>query len=197
MDLYKSIIVAIWLCVVYAIWAATEAGDPGYGQASFLAGGILAHLYLRKRKLERPRADGEIMIPEADFSVEIPDEGDKYYFSENSYRKIIWLSTIFSLISISIFIETVTYQQDYLTWGIIALIFGIVVFLIPIFLPVKDDIETLKKRAEKERTKAWHKGKINHTDESKENSENSEETEKNVKETEAERNDMAIPKEKK
>ena len=54
MDLYKSIIVAIWLCVVYAIWAATEAGDPGYGQASFLAGGILAHLYLRKRKLERP-----------------------------------------------------------------------------------------------------------------------------------------------
>jgi len=160
MDLYKSIIAAIWLCVVYAIWAATEAGDPGYGQASFLAGGILAHFYLRKRKLERRRTDSKIAIPEANFSVEIPDEGDKYYFSENSYRKIIWLSTIFSLISISIFIETVTYQQDYLTWGIIALIFGTVVFLIPIFLPVKDDIETLKKRAEKERTKAWHKGKF-------------------------------------
>ena len=165
MDLYKSIIAAIWLCVVYAIWAATEAGDPGYGQASFLAGGILAHFYLRKRKLERPRTDSKIAIPEANFSVEIPDEGDKYYFSENSYRKIIWLSTIFSLISISIFIETVTYQQDYLTWGIIALIFGTVVFLIPIFLPVKDDIETLKKRAEKERKKAWHKGKFDQSSE--------------------------------
>ena len=185
MDLYKSIIVAIWLCVVYAIWAATAAGDPGYGQVAFLAGGIFAHLYLRKRKLERPRADSEIVIPEADFSVEIPDEGDKYYFSEKSYRKIIWLSTIFSLISISIFIETVTYQQNYLTWGILALIFGLLVFIIPMFLPVKDDIETLRKRAEKERTKAWHKGKFNVTDESEED----------VEEPEAERSDMASPKE--
>ena len=142
MDLYKSIIVAIWLCVVYAIWAATEAGDPGYGQVAFLAGGIFAHLYLRKRKLERPRIDNsEIEIPDAKFSVEIPDEGDKYYFSESSYRKIIWISTILSLVSISIFIETLTYQQDYLRWGIVALIFGLIVFIIPIFLPIKDDIE--------------------------------------------------------
>ena len=84
MDLYNSIIVAIWLCVVYAIWAATEAGDPGYGQVAFLAGGIFAHLYLRKIKLERPVSNNEIEIPDADFSVEIPDEGNKYYFSENS-----------------------------------------------------------------------------------------------------------------
>ena len=53
MDLYNSIILAIWLCVAYAIWAATAAGDPGYGQAAFLGGGIVAHLYLRKKKLER------------------------------------------------------------------------------------------------------------------------------------------------
>ena len=178
MNLYNSIIVAIWLCVVYAIWAATEAGDPGYGQVAFLAGGIFAHLYLRKRKLERPRIDeGDIEIPDAKFSVEIPDEGDKYYFSESSYRKIIWISTIVSLISISFFIETVTYQQDYLKWGIISLVFGLIVFIVPIFLPVKDDIKTLMKRAEKERAKAWHKGKVNHDDESKEDSENSEEIE--------------------
>ena len=178
MNLYNSIIVAIWLCVVYAIWAATEAGDPGYGQVAFLAGGIFAHLYLRKRKLERPRIDeGDIEIPDAKFSVEIPDEGDKYYFSESSYRRIIWISTIVSLISISFFIETVTYQQDYLKWGIISLVFGLIVFIVPIFLPVKDDIKTLMKRAEKERAKAWHKGKVNHDDESKEDSENSEEIE--------------------
>ena len=175
MDLYKSIIAAIWLCVVYAIWAATAAGDPGYGQAAFLAGGILAHLYLRKRKLERPRADSEIVIPDAKFSVEIPDEGDKYYFSESSYRRIIWISTIVSLISISFFIETVTYQQDYLKWGIISLIFGLIVFIVPIFLPVKDDIQTLMKRAEKERTKAWRRGKFNHDDESEDNNETEDE----------------------
>ena len=49
--------------------------------------------------------------------------------------------------------------------GIISLILGIVVFLAPILLPVKDDIETLKKRAQKERTKAWHKGKFNQSSE--------------------------------
>lgn len=168
MDLYNSIIVAIWLAVLYAIWAATMAGDPGYGQAAFLAGGIFAHLYLRKRKLERPRVNSEnIEIPEANFSVEIPDEGDKYYFSERDYRKITWATTIFSLLTISIFIETVAYQQDYLFWGIISLILGIIVFLIPILLPVKDDIETLKKRAQKERTKAWHKGKFDPSNEEK------------------------------
>ena len=196
MDLYKSIIVAIWLCVVYAIWAATEAGDPGYGQVAFLAGGIFAHLYLRKRKLERPRIDNsEIEIPDAKFSVEIPDEGDKYYFSESSYRRIIWISTIVSLISISFFIEAVTYQQNYLKWGIISLVFGLIVFIVPIFLPVKDDIETLMKRAEKERTKAWHKGKFNHDDEAEEDSENSKETEEDVEEPEDERSKMTVPKE--
>ena len=192
MDLYNSIIVAIWLCVLYAIWAATAAGDPGYGQVAFLAGGIFAHLYLRKRKLERPRIDeGELEIPDAKFSVEIPDEGDKYYFSESSYRKIIWISTILSLVSISIFIETLTYQQDYLRWGIVALIFGLIVFIIPIFLPIKDDIETLMKRAEKERTKAWRKGKFNHADESEEDSESGEEIE-----GDDDLREMSLPKEK-
>ncbi len=161
MDLYNSIIVAIWLCVAYAIWAATAAGDPGYGQVAFLFGGIFAHLYLRKIKLERPiTKNDEITIPDADFTVEIPDEGDKYYFSEKSYRKIIWISTIISMILISIFIETITYQPEYLIWGLVAFIFGLIIFIIPIFLPIKDDIETLRKRAEKERIKAWRRGKF-------------------------------------
>ena len=56
-------------------------------------------------------------------------------------------------------------------WGIIALIFGLIVFIIPIFLPIKDDIETLRKRAEKERIKAWRKGKFNYDDEGAENDE--------------------------
>ena len=166
MDLYNSIILAIWLCGAYAIWAATAAGDPGYGQAAFLGGGIVAHLYLRKKKLERPvGTKDKLTIPEAKFSVEIPDEGDKYYFSEKSYRRIIWISTIFSLLAISLFIETLAYQQDYILWGILSFIVGIIVFIIPIFLPIKDDIETLMKRAEKERTKAWRKGKFDLSDE--------------------------------
>ena len=168
MNLYYAIITSIWVAVLYAIWAATEAGDPGYGQIAFLVGGLVATWYIRKRKLERPRIDDkEIVIPEAEFSVEIPDEGDKYYFSESRYRKIIWGTTIFALIAISFFLESITTpgENPKMMWGIISLILGIVVFLAPILLPVKDDIETLKKRAQKERTKAWHKGKFNQSSE--------------------------------
>ena len=57
MNLYYAIITSIWLAVLYAIWAATEAGDPGYGQVAFLIGGLVATWYIRKRKLERPRID--------------------------------------------------------------------------------------------------------------------------------------------
>ena len=165
MDLYNTIIVTIWLTVIYAIWAATAAGDPGYGQAAFLIAAIAGHLFLRKLKSERPiRKDEGIKIPEAEFHVDILDEKDKYVFSEKSYRKIIWVSTILSILAISLFLEAIT-TGKYLLWGIISLIFGLIIIIIPIFLPVKDDIETLKKRAEKERTKAWRKGKVSHADE--------------------------------
>ena len=65
--------------MLYAVWAATAAGDPGYGQAAFIISGIAGHLYLRKLKLERPvRKDEDIEIPNAEFSVEILEEEDKY-----------------------------------------------------------------------------------------------------------------------
>ena len=165
MDLYNTIIATIWLTILYAIWAATEAGDPGYGQTAFLVAGIAGHLYLRKIKSERPVKEiEEIKMPEAEFHVDILEEVDKYVLSEKSYRKIIWVSTILSILAISLFLEAIT-TGEYILWGIISLIFGLIIFIIPIFLPVKDDIETLRKRAEKERTKAWRKGKVSHADE--------------------------------
>ena len=167
MDLYNTIIATIWLTILYAIWAATEAGDPGYGQTAFLISGIAGHLYLRKLKSERPVKEiEEIKIPEAEFHVNILEENDKYVFSEKNYRRIIWISTILSILAISLFLEAIT-TGEYLLWGVISLIFGLIIFIIPIFLPVKDDIETLRKRAEKERTKAWRKGKVSHADDEK------------------------------
>jgi hypothetical protein len=41
MDLYNAIIVTIWLTMLYAVWAATAAGDPGYGQAAY---NIVSHI---------------------------------------------------------------------------------------------------------------------------------------------------------
>ncbi|OIR21971.1 MAG: hypothetical protein BEU02_00765 [Marine Group III euryarchaeote CG-Epi5] len=165
MDLYNSIIITIWLTMLYAVWAATAAGDPGYGQAAFIISGIAGHLYLRKLKMERPVSKKEdIEIPNAEFSVEILEEKDKYVITEKAFRKIIWISTIISLILLSLFLEAITTGKHVLL-GILAMIIGLIVFIIPIFLPVKDDVETLRKRAEKERTKAWRKGKVSHSDE--------------------------------
>ena len=165
MDLYNTIIVTIWLTMLYAVWAATAAGDPGYGQATFVISGIAGHLYLRKLKAERPVSKEEdIVIPSADFSVEIIEEKDKYVISEKAFRKIIWISTIISLVLLSLFLEALTTGRQIL-WGLLCLIIGLIIFIIPIFLPVKDDIETLRKRAEKERIKAWRKGKVSHADE--------------------------------
>ena len=67
-------------------------------------------------------------------------------------------------ISISLFLESIMLRKNVLL-GIILLVLGIIAFLVPILLPVKDDIETLRKRAEKERTKAWHKGKFDQSSE--------------------------------
>ena len=164
MDLYNAIIVTIWLTMLYA-FRHNCAGDPGYGQAAFIISGIAGHLYLRKLKLEGPLVKKKkIEIPNAEFSVEILEEKDKYVISEKAFRKIIWISTVLSLILISLFLEAIT-TGKYLLWGVLSLIVGLIIFIIPIFLPVKDDIETLRKRAEKERTKAWRKGKVNHADE--------------------------------
>ena len=52
MHLHDSGIIAIWLAVFYAIWAATEAGDPGYGQFSFFIVGLVLTFVLNKLKFE-------------------------------------------------------------------------------------------------------------------------------------------------
>ena len=51
-----------------AVWAATAAGDPGYGQAAFIISGIAGHLYLRKLKLKKyflelPFRYNKLMLP--------------------------------------------------------------------------------------------------------------------------------------
>ena len=91
MNLYYAIITSIWVAVLYAIWAATEAGDPGYGQIAFLIGGLVATWYIRKRKLERPRIDDkEIVIPEEKFFYDDADLNSKalWILQVKSFQKI-------------------------------------------------------------------------------------------------------------
>ena len=69
MDLYNSIIVTIWLTMLYAVWAATADGTLDTDRLFYF--GIAGHLYLRKLKLERPvRKEENIEIPTAEL-VEI------------------------------------------------------------------------------------------------------------------------------
>ena len=52
MHLYDAAVIGIWLVVVYAISAATDAGDPGFGQLSFFIVGVVLTFALRKLKFE-------------------------------------------------------------------------------------------------------------------------------------------------
>ena len=121
---------------------------------------MLSRLSFNEKKYILKKVDERVIKS----SNRLLEEKDKYVISEKAFRKIIWISTILSLILISLFLEAIT-TGKYILWGILSLIVGLIIFIIPIFLPVRDDIETLRKRAEKERTKAWRKGKVNHADE--------------------------------
>ena len=59
----------------------------------------------------------------------------------------------------SIFLEYITYRSDYRI-ALISLLIGIVISSIPLFVNVKDDMENIMEKAEKERVKAWRKGKV-------------------------------------
>ena len=73
------------------------------------------------------------MYLEAEFSVEIEYEDGKYFFSEKAYRKIIWFSNLFALLSISLFLESFLIRK-YVSWGFFALVLGMIVFIIPILI---------------------------------------------------------------
>ena len=118
------------------------------------------YVFKRKKGFSEVKSEEE-MIP-ARGEIESMDnekiEGTEFV-TEPTYRKITWATTIIAIIMFSIFLEYITVRNDYKI-ALIALIIGILIFSIPLFVNVKDDMENIMQRAEKERKKAWRKGKV-------------------------------------
>lgn len=165
-DLPKLIIISIWFVVLYLIFFMSryEWSNMVFLRATIvvclIAIFITKYVYKRKESFAKTECVDEL-IP-AKGKIEDIDsekiEGTEFV-TEQTYRKITWITTIIAIIMFSIFLEYLTVRSDYKI-AFIALIIGILIFSIPLFVNVKDDMENIMQRAEKERAKAWRKGKI-------------------------------------
>lgn len=164
-DLPKLIIISIWFVALYLIffmsrydWSSMVLMRAAIVVCLFSGG---ASWYVLKRKGKFSKTDREENIVPAVGEVENIEkeiEGSKFV-SEKTYRKITWITTIGGMVMFSIFLEYITYRSDYRI-ALISLLIGIVISSIPLFVNVKDDMENIMEKAEKERVKAWRKGKV-------------------------------------
>ena len=165
LDLPNLIVISIWFVALYLIffmsrydWSSIVLMRAAIVVCLFSGG---ASWYVLKRKGKFSKTDREENIVPAVGEVENIEkkiEGSKFV-SEKTYRKITWITTIGGMVMFSIFLEYITYRSDYRI-ALISLLIGIVISSIPLFVNVKDDMENIMERAEKERVKAWRKGKV-------------------------------------
>ena len=165
LDLPNLIVISIWFVALYLIffmsrydWSSMVLMRAAIVVCLFSGG---ASWYVLKRKGKFSKTDREESIVPAVGEVENIEKGieGSKFVSEKTYRKITWITTIGGMVMFSIFLEYITYRSDYRI-ALISLLIGIVISSIPLFVNVKDDMENIMERAEKERVKAWRKGKV-------------------------------------
>ena len=165
LDLPNLIVISIWFVALYLIffmskndWSSMVIMRAAIVVCLFSGG---ASWYVLKRKGKFSKADREENIVPAVGEVENIEKGieGSKFVSEKTYRKITWITTIGGMVMFSIFLEYITYRSDYRI-ALISLLIGIAISSIPLFVNVKDDIENIMEKAERERQKAWRKGKV-------------------------------------
>ena len=165
LDLPNLIVISIWFVALYLIffmsrydWSAMVLMRAVIVVCLF-SGGVSWYVLKRKDKFSRTERKEKLMpaIGEVE-NIEKEIEWSKFV-SEKTYRKITWITTIGGIVMFSIFLEYITYRSDYRI-ALVSLLIGIVISSIPLFVNVKDDMENIIQRAERERQKAWRKGKV-------------------------------------
>lgn len=166
LDLPNLIVISIWFVALYLIFFI---GRRNWSDMVFLRATIVVclisifmtwYVFKRKEGFSETKNKKE-MIPAIGKIEDINNENVEgtEFVTEQTYRKITWSTTIIAIIMFSIFLEYITVRSDYKI-ALIALIVGVLVFSVPLFVNVKDDMDNIMQRAEKERKKAWRKGKV-------------------------------------
>tara|TARA_B100000029_G_scaffold512274_1_gene608459 strand:+ start:476 stop:1015 length:540 start_codon:yes stop_codon:yes gene_type:complete len=164
-DLPNLIVISIWFVALYLIFFMSRYGWSVMVlmRASIvvclISGSITWYVLKRKGGFSRTDKNEKLMPAVGEIeNIEKEIQGSEFV-SEITYRKITWVTTIGGIVMFSIFLEYITYRSDYRI-ALISLLIGIIISSIPLFVNVKDDMENIMERAERERQKAWRKGKV-------------------------------------
>ena len=165
LDLPNLIVFSIWFVALYLIffmsrynWSTMVLMRAAIVVCLF-SGGLSWYVLKRKDKFSRTDRKEKIMPAVGEVENVDKEMGGSKFVSEKTYRKITWITTIGGIVMFSIFLEYITYRSDYRI-ALVSLLIGIVISSIPLFVNVKDDMENIIQRAERERQKAWRKGKV-------------------------------------
>ena len=139
-----GIVAVVWLLVVGLAGLATRAGDPGFGQVSFiLLGALLTWVVLRA------------WPPPADIVIETPIDAPEWGIGENAYRRLTWATMILATGCVAVFLEWLIQARFAAALGMLLL--GSVIAVLPLIIPVRETEATIRRLAERKRRKAWRR----------------------------------------
>ncbi|MDP6363781.1 MAG: hypothetical protein QF519_02700 [Candidatus Poseidoniia archaeon] len=145
-----GIVAATWVLMLGLAGLATRAGDPGFGQVSFiLLGALITWVVLRAwppPMVEPPPAKIEIETP-----LDAPEGG----ISENGYRRLTWATMILATGCVAVFLEWLIQARFAAALGMLLL--GSVIAVLPLVIPVRETEATIRRLAKRKRRKAWRR----------------------------------------
>ena len=139
-----GIVAVVWLLVVGLAGLATRAGDPGFGQVSFiLLGALLTWVVLRA------------WPPPADIVIETPIDAPEWGIGESAYRRLTWATMILATGCVAVFLEWLIQARFAGAFGMLLL--GSAIAVLPLIIPVRETEATIRRLAERKRRKAWRR----------------------------------------
>ena len=143
-----GIVAVVWLLVVGLAGLATRAGDPGFGQVSFvLLGVLIAWVVLRAWP---PAA---VEPPPAEIVIETPLDAPEWGLSERAYRRLTWATMILATGCVAVFLEWLIQARFAGAFGMLLL--GSAIAVLPLIIPVRETEATIRRLAERKRRRAW------------------------------------------
>ena len=145
-----GIVAVVWLLVAGLAGLATRAGDPGFGQVSFiLLGALLTWVVLRA--WPPPAVDP----PPADIVIETPLDAPEWGINERAYRRLTWATMILATGCVAVFLEWLIQARFAGAFGMLLL--GSAIAVLPLIIPVRETEATIRRLAERKRRKAWRR----------------------------------------
>lgn len=144
------IVAATWLLMLGLAGIATRAGDPGFGQVSFILLGVLL-TWVVMRAWPPPAVEP----PAAEIAIETPLDAPEWGLSESAYRRLTWATMIVATGCVAVCLEWLIQARFAAAFGMLLL--GGAIAVLPLVIPVRETEATIRRLAERKRRKAWRR----------------------------------------